>query len=365
MYNNKKIKVGLLHLFESAEGKTEKEFYNENIEIIEFADAVGLDSAWFAEHHFSEYGVMPSIQVLSSFVAARTKRIRLGSGVVVLPFHNPIRVAEEFAMLDILSDGRIDFGVGRGYQPHEFEGYNIPISESRERFEEMLQIIKIAWTEDEVSFHGKFFKFNKVKARPKPLQKPHPPFFGASFNPQTIKFQAQKKMNLLFTPLLASPENIEEYKQILKNLGEDPERYRICSLAFVYVDEDRERAIHDFEKPCMLYFRKFTQLIPAVKYPKSEDFYSNLHNMLSEYIKAYDNEKLTFKYTVEEGPFSHGFLVGDPDYVLEKMKSLIQKYKLTDILCWTRLGGLDHKKVERSMELLCEKVLPRLNNSAQ
>ncbi|MCS7213955.1 MAG: LLM class flavin-dependent oxidoreductase [Candidatus Calescibacterium sp.] len=202
------VRVSLLHLFESPDGKEEKEFYAENVEIVEFADSVGMDTAWFAEHHFSEYGVMPSIQVFASFVASRTKRIRIGSGVVVLPFHNPIRLAEEFAMLDVLSEGRLDFGVGRGYQPHEFEGYGIPISESRERFEEMLQIIKMAWEYGEVNFEGKFFRFKGVKPRPRPLQKPHPPFFGASFNPETIKFQALKKMNLLFSQLLCTPDKI-------------------------------------------------------------------------------------------------------------------------------------------------------------
>ncbi len=360
------LKVGLLHLFESAEGKTEKKFYEENIEIIEFADSVGLDTAWFAEHHFSEYGVMPSIQVLASYVAGRTKRIRLGTGVVVLPFHNPIRVAEEFAMLDVLSDGRLDFGVGRGYQPHEFEGYGVPIENSREIFEESLSIIRMAWEEGKVTFEGKFFKYKDVTVRPRPLQKPHPPFFGASFNPETIKFQAKKKMNLLCSPLLAPPEKIKEYKDTLREMGEDPKNYRIGGLAFVYVDDDRERAIRDFEKPCMWYFRTLTKLIPAKKYPSQESFYANLHNFILEYLKAYDAGKTTFEEVVDVGPFSHGFLVGDPEYVKKKMKKLIQDYELTDLLCWTRLGGLDHKKVMRSMELFVEKVLkPQRDGSTQ
>lgn len=361
----RKVRFGLLHLFESPRGKTEKEFYMENIELVEFADSVGLDTAWFAEHHFSEYGVMPSTQVLASFVAGRTKRIRLGTGVVVLPFHNPIRVAEEFAMLDVLSDGRLDFGVGRGYQPHEFQGYGVPIEESRERFEESLSIIKMAWEKGEVNFEGKFFRFSGVKVRPMPLQKPHPPFFGASFNPETIKFQAKKKMNLLFSPLLSLPDKIKEYKDILRSEGENPDDYRIGGLAFVYVDEDRERALHDFEEPCMWYFRTFTKLIPAGKYPESEGFYKNLHNMLSELLSAYDSGKINFKFTVEQSMFQHGFLVGDPEYVKEKLIKLVDDYELTDVLCWTRLGGLSHKKVMRSMELFAEKVLNPLRTAGK
>ena len=151
------LRFGLLHLFESAQNKTEKQFFAENVELIEYADQVGLDEVWLAEHHFTEYGVMPSTQVLGAFAAARTQRIRIGSAVAVLPFHNPVRLAEEFAFLDVLSDGRLDFGVGRGYQPGEFEGYGIPFDESRSRFDESLAIIRQAWTQDTVNFEGKHY----------------------------------------------------------------------------------------------------------------------------------------------------------------------------------------------------------------
>ena len=162
-------RFGLLHLFESPEGKTEKEYYAENIELVEFADQVGLDEVWMAEHHFSEYGAMPSTQVMGSFIAARTKRIRIGTGVVVLPFHNPVRLlAEEFAFLDVMSEGRLDFGVGRGYQPHEFKGYGIPFAEGRDRFGEAMTIIKQAWTEGRINFSGKHWQFDGISPRPPP-----------------------------------------------------------------------------------------------------------------------------------------------------------------------------------------------------
>ncbi|GBD02920.1 Alkanal monooxygenase alpha chain [bacterium HR19] len=356
--NNRKLRCGLLHLFESAKGKTEKQFYEENIELIKYADEIGLQTAWIAEHHFSEYGVMPSTQVFASYIAGITKRIRIGTGVVVLPFHHPIRVAEEFAFIDVLSDGRLDFGVGRGYQPHEFEGYGIPISESRNRFEESLQIIKMAWTEEEVNFEGKHFIIKGARPRPRPLQKPHPPLFGASFNAETIKFQAKKKMNLIFSPLLATPDKIDEYIKTLQDEGENPENYRIGGLAFVYVADDMKKAFRDFEEPCMWYFRTFSKLIPAQKYPEGEDFYKNLHFLMMQMIEQYDRGKITFEFMATEGLFQHGFLVGTPSYVAEKLKKLIQDYKLTDLLCWTRLGGLEHEKVMKSMKLFVEKVLP-------
>ena len=261
-------RFGLLHLFESPEGKTEKEYYAENIELVEFADQCGLDAVWMAEHHFSEYGAMPSTQVMGSFIAARTKRIRIGTGVVVLPFHNPIRLAEEFAFLDVMSEGRLDFGVGRGYQPHEFAGYGLNMAESRDRFAESLAVIQQAWKEGRVNFKGKHFQFDGVEPRPKPLQDPHPPIFGASFNPETIKYQALQGLNLLFTPLLSPAAKLREYYSILGDKGRDAGKFRSGGLVFVYVDEDKERAYQTFEKPCMWYFRTFSKLVPADKFSR-------------------------------------------------------------------------------------------------
>ncbi len=358
MYITHMIRFGLLHLFESVQGKTEKQFFDENVEMIEHADHIGLDAAWLAEHHFTDYGVMPSTQVLGSFIAARTKKIRIGSSVVVLPFHNPIRVAEEFAFLDQVSEGRLDFGVGRGYQPAEFAGYGIPFDESRDRFDESFEIIRQAWTLEEVNFKGKYYQFEGVRSRPRPYQNPHPPFFGASFNPDTIKYQAMKDMNLLFTPITTGSDKIKEYREILSKNGRTPDDYRIGGLTFVYVDEDREKALHDFEEPCMSYFRAFAAQIPPKSYQTEEQYYQSLHGAMNGALKAYESGSMTFEQMVESGPFSHAYLVGDPSSVLKKLDRMIDAYTgLTDLLCWTRLGGLDHRKVMNSMDLFLNKVV--------
>ncbi|MGE0872957.1 MAG: LLM class flavin-dependent oxidoreductase [Kofleriaceae bacterium] len=351
-------RFGLLHLFEAATGKTEKQFISENIEMMEHAEAIGLDEAWFAEHHFTDYGVMPSIQILASYMASRTKNIRLGTGVTVLPFHNPVRLAEEYAFLDVISDGRIDFGVGRGYQPYEYEAYGIPFTESRTMFDESLEIIQRAWTNEKFSFEGKHYKFKDVPIRPRPVQNPHPPIFGASFNPDTIKFQGEKGLNLLFTPLSTPSDKITEYRQVLQQKGHDPNKFRIGGLVYVYVDEDRERALKDFEEGCMNYFRQFTKMIPAKQFPTQEQYYISLHGILSNTLEMYDKKQVTFDWIVNKSAFSHAFLVGDPAYVADKLQRLQSMYTgLTDVLCWTRLGGLDHKKVMSSMQLMMDKVV--------
>lgn len=136
------MKLGMLHLFENPVGKTEREVVKEQFELMVAAEDLGFDKIQPAEHHFSEYGYLASPQVSLAAVAARTKRLRLGTGVVVLPFHNPIRVAEDFAFLDLLSDGRVELGVGRGYQPMEFAGFGIDQSRSRQMFTEGVELIK-------------------------------------------------------------------------------------------------------------------------------------------------------------------------------------------------------------------------------
>jgi alkanesulfonate monooxygenase SsuD/methylene tetrahydromethanopterin reductase-like flavin-dependent oxidoreductase (luciferase family) len=352
------VRFGLLQLFESPEGRSERQFLSENLELVEFADQVGLDEVWLAEHHFSDYGVMPSTQVFGSHIAARTRRLRIGTAVVVLPFHNPVRVAEEFAFIDLLSEGRLDLGVGRGYQPAEFRGYGVPMETSRERFDESLEVIRRAWSEDELSFEGKHFRFDRLKIRPRPLQRPHPPLFGASFNPDTIRHQAEKKLNLLYSALLAPPEKIGEYRRILRESGEDPDRYRVGGLVFVYLDEDRERALRDFEKPCMWYFKKFAAMVPAKQYPDTEGYYRDLHGTITSFISGYESGAISFRQICEEGPFRHAFLVGDPELVSERLEALLGAYEgTTEVLCWTRLGGLDHRLVMRSMDLLVRRVV--------
>jgi len=136
----------MLHLFENPVGKSEYQIVKEQFDLMRAAEDLGFDSIWPAEHHFTEYGYCASPALSLAAVASVTKRIRLGTGVVVLPFNHPIRVAEDFAMLDLMSDGRVDFGVGRGYQPGEYKGFGIDQTKSRGIFNESLEVILQAWT---------------------------------------------------------------------------------------------------------------------------------------------------------------------------------------------------------------------------
>ena len=158
------MKFGLLYIpdYDPDRYKTASHYYGEMLEQIQYQEELGFDGVFFAEHYVGGYA-FPSPPVFAAAVAQRTKRIRLGTGVTLLPLSNPIRTAEEYAMLDVLSNGRLDFGVGRGVLKAEYELFDIAESESQGRFHESLEIILQAWTQDSVTFNGKYYKINDVK----------------------------------------------------------------------------------------------------------------------------------------------------------------------------------------------------------
>ena len=168
------MKFGIFHIVQWHESRSPQEALGEAMEQIELAERLGIEEAWLGEHRFSRHGLLSGIFSFVGYVAARTSRIRIGTAVVVLPFHNPILVAEEVAMLDILSGGRLDFGVGSGYQRQEFEGVGVNVDEGRERFREHLDVITRAWTEERLTFHGKYTNVDDLVGNPQAAAKAAP-----------------------------------------------------------------------------------------------------------------------------------------------------------------------------------------------
>lgn len=349
------MKFGQLHLFENPAGRTEHEIIQEQLDIMVRAEEFGFDSVWPAEHHFSEYGYCASPVVTLAAIAARTKRIRLGTGVVVLPLNHPIRVAEDYAILDHLSNGRVDLGVGRGYQPHEFRGYGIDQTRTRELFRESVEIIQKAWTEERFDFDGEFYRFRDLSVRPKPYQQPHPPIWMASLSPETFRLCGQYGFNLMCAPVFGFDVNrgaaqIDQYRQALREHGRDPAHYEVAALCMTYVAETTQQALADFRDAVMWYFHTFAKYIappqgqPAVK---TYEMYTAARDWLSA---------LEWDQVVRGG----AVVAGSPDQVAERIARIHELCGVTHYLAWTRIGGLAHEKVLRSMELMAEKVMPQL-----
>jgi alkanesulfonate monooxygenase SsuD/methylene tetrahydromethanopterin reductase-like flavin-dependent oxidoreductase (luciferase family) len=215
------------------------------------AEALGFASAFLVEHHFTGIGQVSATLGLLSWVAARTTRLRLGTAVIVLPWHNPVLLAEEAATLDLLSGGRLDFGVGKGYRRNEFDGFQIDIAEAQARFAEALGLIVRSWTADErFSHHGRFWRFENVLVEPAPLQRPHPPLWMAAGSAESIREVAAHGASLLldqFAPPAMIAERIALFRAAVEARGRrfDPAMVAVARNVFVASDAAEQEAALD------------------------------------------------------------------------------------------------------------------------
>ena len=170
------MKFGLHYQLPCSPDQSPVQRYRDTLDQAVHAEALGFDSVWPVEQHFNaDLSIMPSPLLMLAALAERTRTLRLGIAIVLLPLSHPLRVAEEIATLDVISNGRVEFGIGRGAMPNHFRAFGVPIAENRDRFVEGLEVIRQAWTSDRVSYHGRFFDIERVAVVPKPVQQPHPP----------------------------------------------------------------------------------------------------------------------------------------------------------------------------------------------
>jgi len=310
--------------------RTTGQFYDELLEQVEAAEQLGFESFWIAEHHFHEYGAIPRPAIWMAAAAQRTRRIRLGAAVVVLPFDNPLRVAEDYAMVDVLSNGRLELGVGSGYLAHEFAGFGISAEEKRARFDEALAILLKAWTGEKFSYEGQFHSVKDVAINVVPIQQPHPPISIAVLRNEAAPHVGRKGFPMMLIPY-ASTEQIEElssvtsaYKDALIASGGDPFTARLHFGLHTHCAESSDQARAEAKAAVDRYVR--TRL-----YAKQRPF----DLLLEKNLVA----------------------IGDPDDVTKVLRRYA-RCGLTDFLAIANFGGLQHKQVLKSMELLAKQVLP-------
>ena len=228
---------------------SDSQSYRDYIDYVCEAESLGFYSVFLVEHHFTGINqVSASINFLT-YLAAKTRRIRLGTAVVVLPWHNPVLLAEQAATLDLLSDGRFDFGIGRGYRQNEFKGFGIDIAEAGERYDEALEVIKKAWSSTgRFSHHGKRWRFDDIVVEPAPVQKPHPPFWIGANSAASIRRAGEAGFNLLLGQLPSlddAVENVRVYRSAVeaKGVAFDPYSVALCrALHVVRNRQEREEA---------------------------------------------------------------------------------------------------------------------------
>jgi alkanesulfonate monooxygenase SsuD/methylene tetrahydromethanopterin reductase-like flavin-dependent oxidoreductase (luciferase family) len=216
--------------------------YRDYLEYNVEAEALGFHSAFAVEHHFTGFGQVSATINLLTYLAAQTTTLRLGTAVMVLPWHNPVLLAEQAATLDLLSGGRLDFGVGKGYRYNEFEGFGVPMEEAGARFEESLDVLTRAWTTDDPWSHsGKYWNFSNVIVEPPTIQKPHPPFWMGAGSPNSIEAVAERGFNLLldqFAPIDVALERMATFRAAVEKRGRKFDAAEVGLARGLYVAKD-------------------------------------------------------------------------------------------------------------------------------
>ena len=219
--------------------------YETALERFSIMDATGYDAVWLAEHHFSGFSVCPSVHIMGTMAAARTRRLRIGTAVSLAPFYNPLRLAEEVALLDVLSGGRVNWGAGRGFERSEFAAFGIPGEESAARFHETVDIVLQAWTNQRLSYQGRFYQYDGVEVLPKPLQAPHPPVWMAASSMPAIEWAASQGHSILMDPHSSRADLISKrrhYAAKLIEAGHADAGRSIPMARLIAVDETAEKA---------------------------------------------------------------------------------------------------------------------------
>ena len=219
--------------------------YQRALERIEIMDRGGYEAVWLAEHHFQTFSVCPSIHMMATMVAARTQRLRIGTAVSLAAFYHPLRLAEEIALLDVLSGGRVNWGAGRGFHRQEFEVFGVPPEESAARFREAVDIVLAAWKSERLTFSGRFHHFENVEVLPRPLQQPHPPVWLAASSDDSIERAARDGFAILMDPHSTHQEiarKVALYRDHLTRAGHDPASREVPTARLVAIAETAARA---------------------------------------------------------------------------------------------------------------------------
>jgi alkanesulfonate monooxygenase SsuD/methylene tetrahydromethanopterin reductase-like flavin-dependent oxidoreductase (luciferase family) len=328
------MKFGVLQFFAWPEWDTDLPgVYARALERIAIMDETGYDAVWLAEHHFSRFSVCPSIHMMGMLVAAKTKRLRIGTGVSLAPFYHPLRLAEEVALLDVLSGGRVNWGAGRGFSRGEFNAFGVPGEQSYPRFHEAVDIVLKAWTEERVSYQGKFFSFDAVELLPKPLQKPHPPVWMASGSEAAIDWAASRGFSILMDPHATHAEIAGKRRRYAEGLA-----------AVGFTDKGREIPMARLialgtttEKAAEVARRGAEWLVKSYVGPQHNSVHPHRHGPAPvNPIERYVNDVI---------------IHGTPEAVADKIRSLEATLPLTYLMC----APLSRE----SFHLLTDKVLPR------
>ena len=349
------LEFGLFFQLPQADGQDVAARYRDTLAQIVEGDRLGFDLAWLAEMHFvRKFSVLPSPIVAMAAAAAQTTRIRLGTGVALIPLVEPIRAAEDAATLDIISGGRLEYGVGRGSIAEHFNGFGVPIRERAARFDEALEVMLQAWSDEPVNFRGQFFDYADVQVVPKPLQRPHPPLRLAANSDESFERAAAEGWRVFASPITAFSEDLDrrfaEYWRARSAAeGARPPATDAGLLLPVHIAESGEQAREEARASLMSYI----DVIIATGRRSIIALGGDSDNLppLMERNSSFSYEQLI----AETGA------IGSAEEVAATLAGLHERYGVGHFLTWCNPGGMiPHEQVLRSMRLLMEEVAPAL-----
>ena len=334
------MQIGLFHTIQWPEGSDHADRYDQALTQMCHADELGFDSVWLTEHHFSRHGLVSDSLMVLAHLAARTSHVRLGTAVSVLPLHHPVRFAEAVATVDQLSRGRLDLGIGRGYQPGEFRGFGLDIAEKHDRFEEALEALQLLWSSEKpVSFSGRFWSFEDAAPHPRTFQRPHPPLWVATDSPEGLARCAAEDWGVLLpqgTSAAVMSGQMERYATALAGAGKDPERGRVHLARAAHLAPTDDQAWAEAEGS----YKDFLGYADKLRRATSAG--------------SADGGRSPFELDAD---LRESVLFGSPDTVLAGLRR-IADLGIDRVLLFTHWGGLPHELIMSTLDLLAQEVLP-------
>lgn len=315
------------------------DLYRDLFAQVRHAEEVGFDHVWLTEHHFTEDGYNPSLLSTAAAIAAQTTRIRIASFILLLPFNHPVRVAEDVANVDIISDGRFDFGVGQGYSYHEFDALCVDRSTRARRLYEALDIYERLHSEERVSHDGEFTRIKDLFLSPKPVQKPHPPIWIGARGPKGIQRAARRGYNLMAT---FGPDPAPLYIETLKAEGRDPTDFRVSQLRMGHIADSEDQAWDECQEHLFHLLEFYQDILQGANDAEGDD------------------QPLPVKEPrdIRESVLKDVFLVGTVDQVGEKLAAFFDEFVCTDFVMHFQLPGMHVPTCNRAIERFAREVVP-------
>jgi alkanesulfonate monooxygenase SsuD/methylene tetrahydromethanopterin reductase-like flavin-dependent oxidoreductase (luciferase family) len=341
------MKFGIFLLLQSPDMRPSQETYAHAIEQAVLADQLGFDYVVAAEHHFSSYGFLPNPLLLIPTLAERTKQIRFSTAVVVLPLRNPIQVAEDIAMLDILTGGRVEVGFGTGYQQYEFERFGVNLAENRAMFEEALELIGKLLSAEDVRHEGRYWRLPETTILPRPITKPHPQFWRATSSVDTMAWSLARGIKVITGGTASSMERVISNWYLFQDAVEAagvswPQEFIINRGVYVSDSEADAKAM----LPHAVWHTRTARGLSTNSLPVRA---GRAMTELTARVAEQDDPDFLYR----------DWFFGTPEIVAEKIRRMTQYVGVTYLNCTFNLGQIPHEKVMRSMELFAAKVMPQ------